>query len=225
MTSGRLTTAALVAIGLMLGSAFSAAQNQITLGGSAQSVTFQGSTGSSTTENVALGKCTSSTCVVGGSAWGQGTLSSSGSYSITSAVNSLTVTLVNMASGLWTFTQSSTINFAYGPSGSLLSGTLDLSNLSQTPGTTAAVAYAALTVTGGSLASLIGTAGVMDVLIKFNTKTNLESLLGTNNSIKGKVSSGALTAAPEPSSILLLGSGLFAAGSMLRFKAKHRSTR
>jgi hypothetical protein len=128
-----------------------------------------------------------------------------------------------MAAGLWTFTQSSAINFAYGTSGSLLTGTLQLTNLSQTPGTTAAVAFAELTVTGGSLEPLMGSAGVMDVLIKFNTKTNLESLLGTNNSIKGKVSSGQLTAAPEPSSILLLGSGLFVAGSMLRFRGKHRS--
>ena len=217
MTSGRLTIAAVVAIGLMIGPASAAAQSQITLGGSTTSVIFQG-TSSTSTLAVTLGGCSKAgACTIGGQAFGTGSLTSGPApYAITSTLGTITLTLVNAAAGLWDFAQSSKIGFGYGPGGSLLTGTLQLVNLSQTPGFNLAVANADLTVTGGSLASVLQ-AGLIDVTIRFGCKTNLESMLGTNGHLNGKISSGELVPTPEPSSMLLLGSGLLAAGSMLRF--------
>lgn len=220
MISGRLMIAAVVAIGLMMGPASAAAQSEITLGGSTTNVIFQG-TSSTNTLAVTLGGCNlKGACTVGGQAFGTGSLlSGPAPWSITSTLGTITLTLVNAAAGLWDFAQTSKICFAYGKLGSLLTGSLQLVNLAQAPGFNRAVANADLIVTGGSLASLLQH-GSMEVTISFGTKTNLESMLGTTGHLNGKVSSGALVPTPEPSSMLLLGTGLLAAGSMLRFRRR-----
>jgi hypothetical protein len=226
MITRRLTIAALVAIAVFLSPGLAIAQDQITLGGSVQAVTFQGSTGSMTTESVTLGQCNKKTsaCNLSGTAFGSGTLGSGPApYSITSTLNSITMTLVDAAAGIWSFTQTSAVNFLYGTVMSpFLTGSLTLTQMDQAPGSTTAIADATMLVTGGSLAPLIGSNGAVDVTIKFLTKTNLESLLGTNNVIRGKVSSGEILPTPEPNSILLIGSGLLVGGSMLRFRGRQR---
>lgn len=220
MISGRLTIAAVVAIGLMFGSASAAAQSQITLGGSTTNVIFQG-TGSTSTLSVTLGGCDKKgACTIGGQAFGTGFLTSGpASYAITSTLGTITMTLVNAAAGIWNFAQTSNVGFAYGTGGSFLTGTLQLVNLAQAPGFNIAVANADLTVTGGSLSSLLQK-GLVDVTIRFGAKSNLESMLGTTGHLNGKVSSGELVPTPEPSSMLLLGTGLLAAGSMLRLRRR-----
>jgi hypothetical protein len=211
----------LLAVDLVLASACAVAQTQITLGGSTQAVTFQGST-SSITEAVTLGHCNhAGVCKVSGGAYGTGSVGQI-PYTISSMLNTITITLVNAATGIWSFAQSKPVTFAYGRAGSLLEGFLTFESLDQKPGTSTATADALLTVTGGSLAGVFGPEDALDVTIKFHSKKNLESLLGTKRRLQGKLSSGDILLTPEPSSMLLIGSAFLVAGTMLRFRRRSR---
>ena len=108
----------------------------------------------------------------------------------------------------------------------MLSGTLDLLSFVQSPGSKGGLfnytGNANLTISGGSLASAFTSSnGILDLTIFFRSATNIESLLGNSGRIGSQISSGNVLPAPEPSSILMLGSGLMLAGGMLRSKLRN----
>ncbi len=224
MKLSKLTVGTLLLSALLVTIGTAKAQTQITLGGSAQGITFTGmGSGNTTQESLTLGHCVGSTCTLGGSAFGTGTVASGPApYTLTSTLGSIVATLVNSAAGQWTISQSAPILFSYGAGGSLLSGDLDLLSFQETPGSKQGTfnyqELANLTVTGGSLAGLFGSGGIADVLITFSSSGNVMSLLGTTKSMSGRVSSGELLPTPEPSAfaIFLLGSVMLLIGSLLR---------
>lgn len=228
MRSRMLTLAALAAIGLLLSSIPAAAQSQITLGGSRGLLTFSGlGSGSPNTLSLNFGSCKSGICALGGTASGTGALASGPSpYQFINTQGAITLTLANAALGQWDVLQTSATVFNYGTNGSLLSGTLDLLNFVQSPGTKGGMfnytGNANLTISGGSLASAFTSSnGILDLTIFFRSATNIESLLGNSGRIGSQISSGNVLPAPEPSSILMLGSGLMLAGGMLRSKLRN----
>lgn len=229
MRSRKLTLAALVAIGLLLCSIPAAAQSQITLGGSRGLLTFTGmGSGSPNTLSLNFGSCKSGTCSLGGTGSGTGALTSGPShYQFINTAGAITLTLANAALGEWNVSQTSATIFNYGSNGSLLSGTLDLLNFVQSLGSSGGMfnyaGNANLTITGGSLASAFSSSnGILDIKIFFRSATNIESLLGTSGRIGSQIASGNVLPAPEPSSILMLGSGLMLAGGMLRSKLRNK---
>jgi len=228
MRSRILTLVALVAIGLLLSSIPAAAQSQITLGGSRGLLLFQGM-GPSSPNSLSLnfGSCKNGICSLGGTASGTGQLlSGPTSYQFINTAGAITLTLANAALNQWNVLQTSNTIFNYGTNGSLLSGFLDLLNFQQNPGSKGGefnyTGNANLTITGGSLASAFSSSnGVLDLTVFFRSTTNLESLLGGSAKIGSQIASGSVLPSPEPSSILMLGSGLMLAGGMLRSKLRN----
>ena len=62
--------------------------------------------------------------------------------------------------------------------------------------------------------------GGLDITLKFTTNKQLSSIFGTSNSLTGRISTGGLVTTPEPSFMLLFGSGLFVAGGLLRSRIR-----
>jgi hypothetical protein len=184
--------------------------------------------GSPNTLSLNFGSCKSGTCSLGGTGNGTGALTSGPSpYQFINTAGAITLTLANAALGEWNVSQTSATIFNYGSNGSLLSGTLDLLNFVQTLGTSGGMfnytGNANLMITGGSLASAFAsTNGILDIKIFFRSATNIESLLGNSGRIGSQIASGGVLPAPEPSSILMLGSGLMLAGGMLRSKLRNK---
>jgi hypothetical protein len=208
--------------------------NQITLSGApaTQPVVFTGTGGS--TVNLQLGSCGTTTCTVSGNgATGNGTLSFPGKadWSLTSGKGSLTLT-ETPTTGVFNVHDSdaSGIAFCLGGTGavcdgSLLTGHLDLLTIQQVAGTKTAdfntFGVANLVLTGGSLESAFsGAGGITTVKINFRNSTDLSLLFGTTGSVSGTWNDGSITPTPEPSSMLLMGSGLVAFGGLLRRKIK-----
>lgn len=208
-----------------------ASTNQITLGGAAdgQPVVFTGTGGS--TVDLQLGACSGGVCTMSGTAFGQGSLASGpADWSFTSVDGSLSLT-ETATTGVYDVSDSnpSGIGFCYGGSGpvcdgSLLTGNLDLLTVQQTPntntGTFNTFSVANLTNIGGSLASALGSQGIVTVKINFANNTDLSLLFGNTGSVSATMNDGSITPTPEPSSMLLMGSGLVAFGGMLRRKIK-----
>jgi len=223
-----LTVIAVLGLVLTVGSTIARAQSPITLGASAASLTFTGGgSGSPSTISLTLGTpCTTSKSICSANQSG----TPSGFYDIT---GSPTITLTNTLNlptvNQWTVAQSSALTFEFcsnagctGLSNTVyLSGTLELVNLTQT-GTGGQFNYnsvANLTITGGTeAASWASGSAVATLYLDFGlTPVNLGSLLGTTNSVAGvKFGTGTIDPTPEPSSMLLFGSGLLAAGFILR---------
>lgn len=166
-----------------------------------------------------------------GTAFGQGGLASGpADWSFTSTQGSLSLT-ASPTTGVYDVADSNPngIAFCYGGNGpvcdgTLLTGNLDLLTVQQTPntntGTFNTFSVANLTNVGGSLASALGAQGVVTVKINFASNTDLSLLFGSTDSISGTMNDGSITPTPEPSSMLLMGSGLVALGGMLRRKIK-----
>lgn len=222
----RVLCLVLIAALASVGTAF-AATNQITLGGAGddQAITFTGTGGSSV--DLALGSCSSGTCTVSGTAFGQGTLASGpADWSFTSTAGSLSLTQSGTA-GVYNVVDSDPngISFCYGGSGpvcdgSLLTGKLDLLTIQQTAGTSTGTfntySIANLTDLGGSLKGAMGGAGIVTVKINFNSSTDLNALFFSEGQISGTLNDGSITPTPEPSSMFLMGSGLIALGGFMR---------
>jgi hypothetical protein len=66
-----------------------------------------------------------------------------------------------------------------------------------------------VTITGGSEApSFGGVNASIDLVLNFQSTTNVQSLLGTTKSIRSRLSSGEVLASPEPATLTLIGTGL-----------------
>jgi hypothetical protein len=188
------------------------AQNQITLGGTAaNSLTFTGEGSGNWTLSFAGG-------ALNGMAFGTGTLASGPDpYSISQS--GVTITGTYLGSDTWNVAQSGSLAFCYGGCGAsaLLTGNLQLVSLAQTgqTGTFNDWLTANLTGLGGSLASLLGSGGVLSITIDFSTPTDLASLT-PGATLGARVSSGELFPSPEPASMVLVGSGLILLGGFVR---------
>jgi len=201
---------------LMTGVPTATAQNEITLGGTtANSLTFTGEGSGNWTLTFAGG-------ALSGMAFGTGTLSS-GPAPYTISQSGVTITGTYLGSETWSIAQSGSLDFCYGGcgSGALLTGDLQLVSLAQTgsTGTFNHLLAANLTNLGGSLAGLLGNAGVLSITIDFSSTTDLASLppgatLGAN------VSSGEIFPSPEPESMILVGSGLILLGGLVRRRGR-----
>jgi hypothetical protein len=216
--------AALVLV-IALGAVTASAQVDITLGvpgspaTSSGTVTFTGTGGGN--ESITFGGCPAA---ASGDCWSGNTTGFAGPHNVVGdfwEINFAGVGVTMNPSG--TITQTGPAAFTLGTSfgdGSLLTGTLQLVNLGQIGGT-GNFNYdltANLTVTGGSLASFFynGT-GVTTITILLAPGQSIIGLAG-GTSVTGNNPVGTLTSTPEPSSVLLLGSGLLMFGGVLRRK-------
>jgi len=193
------------------------AQNQITLDGSSNSMTFTGTGG---------GNWTLSLPSVGlkDTAFGSGTLYTSTSYPfiITQGAGvTITGTETGPGSNVWNITQSGALDFSFGTGGSLLTGTLQLVDLTQT-GATGSFnddLTVNLAITGGSLASILGPSAILDITIDFAKTKGVAGVLGnltSGQTLKANISDGELTPTAEPVSMVLVGSGLLLLGGFVR---------
>ncbi|HEY6291673.1 MAG TPA: hypothetical protein VI455_08965 [Terriglobia bacterium] len=190
------------------------------LGGTTQQITFKGSSNANT-DLLQLGSCSAGTCT-----WAEskGSLSSGQnplagytgvwSLSIPYSGSTYNLPLSNIGGGDWSVTQPSDINFTWGSagcsgSGCYLTGDLQLNDILQkgSGGVFNLGLDANLIITGGSLASLVGSQDIYDYNIDFKTGKSLGSL-GPEGFLTASGSSGeVLTPTPEPMSGLLLSSG------------------
>jgi len=193
------------------------AQNEIVLGGSSATLVFTGTGGGNWSLNWGT---------VGGTAAGYGIFTSGPApYSITEpAGTSITGTLTssNATSATWNISQSNPLKFSFGTGGSLLTGNLELVSLQVTgasskTGNTDTTLVVDMTNLGGSLAHLFSSGGaVVQLTFHFTgTALSLDSL-ASNSKMNATFAGGELFQTPEPTSMLLVGSGLLMLGVMVR---------
>jgi hypothetical protein len=225
MITRKLAWAVLMLAGVALTSRPASAQTEIVLGTSTQGVTFTG-TGSSSAVSLDLGNCTLGSCTLSGVAFGEGLLSSAkGEYDITSLGN-IDLELTNPATGLWTAdTKADSIDFSYGPGGSLLTGVLNLLQFQQispalSNGHDWYLTSANLDVTHSTLDVSPG----MQMQLYFgNVPGYFNGLLGTGKAGSSEDTAfghGTLIGTPEPASVLLLGAGFLFLAGILRVRSR-----
>jgi len=195
-------------------------QLSLTLGTSLFDFTLQGTGGS--TVSLSIRTCQMGSCTLGsGSASGNNgvDLYTSGVYSFNSSTQA-PLTLTSLGNGNFSVNQTGTINFTYSsPQGNLV-GTLNLASVSAVvspPGPpNTAVATGTIILTGGSLLGAVG-ADSVPVTLTFALGGDIDSLVGTTSSMTGQIEYPSLMSpVPEPTSMLLLGSGLIALGGVMR---------
>ena len=206
----------LTVLSLMIAVSTARAQNQIDLGGTASgSITFTGAGSGDWTMTFTPNPLT-------GGAFGTGIFTSIGPYSITDPGGvTITGTLTAPGSDLWNIVQTGSLLFSYGAGGSLLTGNLQLVDLSQTGsiGTFNDTLVANLVITGGTLASVFTPSGILQLVIDLPSGVNLSTLISGQLEY-GYVSSGSIYPTPEPASMLLVGSGLVGLGYLARRRKK-----
>lgn len=201
-------------------------------GGAGQSVTFSGQGASGGGIDVNLGSCGVAGCSMSGTFSGGGGLAAAGTFTLTSAENSIVVNPTASA-GLYSVSSSSPIAFnltgtANGSTGTLLSGTLNLVNFYQPslPGglgwvigefnvpTAGGVAPDA-TITGGLLANAFTSAGgILQLNVQMASPTPISSLIGTGAHLSSVPISSSLTPTPEPATLFLLLAGFLGLGAL-----------
>ena len=220
------SVAVLAAIGIafLVGSTSARAQAPINLGVSAASLVFTGE-GSSSTIGFKFGNvCPSGSpglCIANEGA-------TTGHYDIT-GTPTITLTSTNLSAGTWTASQTGPLTFSFcslaGCHGVgnvvYLTGNLQLVDLVQTPGAKVGTfnytGTENLTDLTGTLASSFGSSGALSLNLQFASTKNIELLLNDTNKITGvRIGSGTVDPTPEPSSMLLFGSGFLAFGAILR---------
>ena len=206
------------------------AQNQITLAGTSNDMTFTGTGGGNWTLSLPS--------AAGGlkdTAWGSGTLctgpgcpSSPTIYPFNimqGAGVTITGTETGPNSNVWNITQSAPLTFCFDGcgAGSLLTGTLELVSLVETgkTGTFNDDLTANIVITGGSLASMLGPDAVLSITVDFASKAKLRlATLTSGQTVAAKISDGELTPTAEPVSMVLVGSGLLLLGGFVRRRRK-----
>jgi hypothetical protein len=203
------------------------AQNQIILGGSTNDMTFTGTGGGNWTLSLPSAGGLKDTAV------GEGTLSTPGctpstpcAFDITQPTGvTITGTETAPSSDVWNITQSGALDFSFGTGGSLLTGTLELVSLVETSktGTINEALTANIVVTGGSLASAVGSDAVLSITVDFASKAKLSlGTLTSGQTVAAKISDGGIDPppTPEPGSMVLVGSGLLTLGGFVRRRRK-----
>jgi hypothetical protein len=233
MYAGALAAAAILTIGLPL--AANADTQVLDLGGTNQILTFKG-TGSASVDLLQLGTCSGGACTWAES--GPGSISTgvnqlagySGLWSLSTPYSSSTFNLT-LASGFggdandWGVTQPGPLTFDWGTAGCsgsscYLTGSLELTDILQSGkgGIFNLGLDANLTITGGSLAYLVGPTGTYDYTIDFSSSRGLNQLTDGRTLTATGSSGEVLASTPEPNSEVLLASGLGALliGSFLK---------
>ncbi len=202
---------------LLLVTVAATAQTQITIGPSTGGSVEFTNEGVGTAAMSFLGSCGATANCIGGDAY---IGSSAGSYDmwitgnnpLLTATGSPDVFAVNMNGG--------TLNFSFSVGSSSFAGTIQLTTLKD--GTDAPQILGTLTVSSatGIFAALwkAGNVVPLDMTISLQPGNPFVGTVvsGGAGSTTGTVSSGEIIAAPEPTSIALIGSGLLAVGTMLK---------
>ncbi len=209
----------IVVIMLSLGPDLASAQTQITLLGSADTVVFTSSGGPGSPVNVQLG---SSSC--GGTCF---VLSDSatfqlGSFSITTTPGGTPIQLGTPVAGVFPVNMNgASIAFSFTSAAGNLSGTIDLTSLKDQPTFPQFVGTLTVTSTNNALfASLWPNGAVVGINLVINLGNDLSVQNVFNHTggttTNGPFFNGAVPPVAEPGSMVLLGSGLLAAGAALR---------
>jgi len=187
----------------------------INLGTSPENIHFIGTGKGTNSVELLLGSCyhKNGTCDMSGSAQGPG--AGKGRYIITITSPIL---LTSEGNGNWAASMPGSVSFCYGRNCDLLKGTLVLLQFKDS-GQNGSFTFV-FKATGGTLESMF-TNSHGDFVLSLNSAAallNPASLIGTNNRVSETFTGGFLTPVPEPSSFILLGSGLLGLVGKLRHK-------
>lgn len=216
-----LQMAVLATAAVMISGTAHAAVDEIVLGSLLQPVTFSGN-GSHDSINVTLGNCSGSGCSLSGLGAGwttrDGTTTfDAGTWTIsTPASATITLTDDGTNDGFWSVSGPQ-LTFSYGfPGTVLLTGMINLATAQTSPTTGVDFQDNTLTRAGGRLASEFTSGSKISWQVLSIPSLDLYSLLDSKNTLTAYTTTGEIVPAPEPGSLLLIGSGLVLVGGILR---------